>query len=75
MRRLLLLVAGAMVAAACSSDAGPTEPEPMSIPLVTWVSELADMTTDDSEPDTVDDKVGVVTDTDDPAAFDNFLGN
>jgi hypothetical protein len=73
MRTLLLLVAGAMLAAACSSDSGPAQPEPIA--LVTWVGELAGQTADDTQPDTVDDKVGVVTDTDDPAAFDSFLGN
>jgi hypothetical protein len=44
------------------------------ITLVGWVDDLAEQHTNaTSAPDTVEDKVGVIVDTDDPAAFDPLL--
>ena len=49
------------------SDAGFT--------LVNWVNDLTQNHNNETDmPDTVDDKVGIVIDTDDPAAFDPLLG-
>jgi hypothetical protein len=50
-------------------DAGP------SIPLSTWLRAMVDEGGDDGNgmPDTVEDKIGVVKDTDDPSAFDEFV--
>jgi hypothetical protein len=45
------------------------------VPLVSWVGDLAQNhngATD--QPDTVEDKVPIIIDTDDPAAFDPLLG-
>jgi hypothetical protein len=47
---------------------------PAMVPLVAWVTDLAvSYPVDTSTPDTVDDKVSIVTDTSDPAAFDPLL--
>jgi hypothetical protein len=47
---------------------------PMKIALVAWVSDLAvNYAPDTHPPDTVDDKVDIVIDTSDPAAFDGLL--
>src|SRR5262245_53522069 len=44
------------------------------ITLVGWVDDLAEQHTNATDPpDTVEDKVGVIVDTDDPAAFDPLL--
>jgi hypothetical protein len=44
---------------------------PMAVPLTVWVNDLVQNFGPMSPPDTVDDKV--ITDTDDPAAFDTIL--
>jgi hypothetical protein len=44
------------------------------VTLVGWVDDLAEQHTNATDPpDTVEDKVGVIIDTDDPAAFDPLL--
>ena len=44
------------------------------VTLVGWVDDLAEVHTNATDaPDTVEDKVGVIIDTDDPAAFDPLL--
>lgn len=44
------------------------------VTLVGWVDDLVEnQTTATSAPDTVDDKVGIIIDTDDPGAFDPLL--
>lgn len=44
------------------------------IPLVDWVDDLAENHNGDTDqPDTVEDKLAIVIDTDDPAAFDPLL--
>ena len=88
MRRLLLLGCAALFAAACRSemqdpvqggtpDAGmvgdPDAAPTGSIALGSWVEAMTATEGDDAIPDTVDDKVGIVIDTDDPAAFDSFF--
>ena len=52
--------------------AGDTGP---SIPLSDWVHAMVTEGQDDGNgpADTVDDKIGIVKDTDDPAAFDEFV--
>lgn len=69
-----------VLAGACGDDGGgaitPTpmpDAAPAPIQLTEWVTSMTDVTRDDALPDSVDDKVGVVVDTDDPAAFDSFL--
>lgn len=52
-------------------DAGTTEPT-APVPLTVWVDDLVDNhTTDESEPDTVDDKV--ISDDTDESSFDKYL--
>jgi hypothetical protein len=72
MRALRAFILSALFAA-CGKIA--PEPEtttpPPAIPLVAWVTDLANQTTDDAIPDTVEDKN--IADTDDTAAFDAFL--
>jgi hypothetical protein len=47
---------------------------PMKVQLVDWVTDLAvSYAPDTSPPDTVEDKVDIVIDTSDPAAFDPLL--
>jgi len=67
-KKLLLLGAGAVLLVACQVQTAP----PAAIPLLEWVTELAAQTNDQAVPDTVEDKQ--IIDTDDPAAFDRFLG-
>src|SRR5690349_19141002 len=51
-------------------DAGPATVGP--VPLTVWVDDLIDNhTTDDAEPDTVDDKI--ITDDTDESSFDKYL--
>lgn len=86
MRRLLL--AAALALAACSSDGqdpaqngtpdagmtGGADAAPTgTIALTSWVDQMTSMEGDEAIPDTVDDKIGIVIDTDDPAAFDSFF--
>jgi len=61
----------ALFAAACGKSEPETTTPPPAIPLVTWVTDLANQTADDAIPDTVEDKN--IEDTDDPAAFDAFV--
>ncbi len=74
-----VLVLGAAVAlAGCNGGGGGGMTGPgggaMKVPLVDWVSDLAvNYAPDTHPPDTVDDKVDIVIDTDDPAAFDGLL--
>jgi hypothetical protein len=60
---------GAMPPDGGAGEAGPT------IPLSTWVHAMVKEGGEDGTgmADTVDDKIGVVIDTDDPAAFDEFV--
>ena len=51
-------------------DAGPVGG---TIALVDWVTSMTDQTGDEAAPDTVDDKVGILILTEDPAAFDSYL--
>ncbi len=55
-------------------DAGAPDSGP-SIPLQNWVRAMVTEGGDDGNgmADTVDDKIGIVKDTDDPAAFDELL--
>jgi hypothetical protein len=47
---------------------------PVKVPLVDWVTDLAvSYAPDTTPPDTVEDKVDIVIDTSDPAAFDPLL--
>jgi len=47
---------------------------PMKVALVDWVTDLAvSYAPDTTPPDTVEDKVDIVIDTSDPAAFDPLL--
>jgi len=47
---------------------------PVKVPLVDWVTDLAvSYAPDTTPPDTVEDKVDIVIDTGDPAAFDPLL--
>ena len=68
-KKLLLLGAGVLLLVACQVQ---TAPPSAAIPLLEWVTELAAQTNDQAVPDTVEDKQ--IIDTDDPAAFDRFLG-
>jgi hypothetical protein len=54
---------------AAPPDTGAVAPGP-TVPLSAWVDK---MVADEEQPDTVDDKIGVVIDTDDQTAFDKFL--
>jgi hypothetical protein len=54
--------------------AGPDGGGTGGLTLVGWVDDLVSAHTDEtSASDTVEDKVGVITDTSDPAAFDPLL--
>lgn len=74
-----LVVAGACGdsgSALTTPDGGSTptpDAPPSSIALKDWVTSMTDTTSDQALPDDVDSKIGVVVDTDDPAAFDSFL--
>ncbi len=72
----VLGVAAAMAGCNGGGSGATTGPGsgPMKIALVAWVSDLAiNYAPDTHPPDTVDDKVDIVVDTSDPAAFDGLL--
>ena len=84
MRGLRRFVLGISLAvAACGDDGGGVTPQPdamagapdagpSGIPLVIWVDDLVEhRTTDEAEPDTVDDKM--VIDNEDPDLFNHWL--
>jgi hypothetical protein len=81
MRRGFALILVTWLAACGGGDEAPVTPGTPDaggpttnmIPLTEWVTSMTDTTNEEALPDSVDDKVGVVTDTDDPAAFDAFL--
>ena len=75
MNRIKFFVLGAAATAllGCSSASGQSGGT-AGITLVGWVDDLAEQHTNAVDPpDTVEDKVGVIIDTDDPAAFDPLL--
>jgi hypothetical protein len=74
----------AVFIAACGDDPAPIEPTPdanvttpdappTAVQLRDWVGTMTSSSADDAVADTVEDKVGIVVDTDDPAAFDDLL--
>lgn len=73
-----LLLVVALLLTACTGEDSPDEPEPgdgdgtTSVQLRDWVEAMISAG-DDAEPDTVEDKLAIVEDTDDPAAFDHLL--
>ncbi len=76
--RSLSVLGLAAAVASCNGGGGGAMTGPGSgptkIPLVEWVSDLAvNYAPDTHPPDTVDDKVDIVIDTSDPAAFDGLL--
>lgn len=77
LRRTVLAAALALAACGESSEVTPGTPDAGTpangIQLVDWVTSMTDRTTDEAEPDTVDDKPAIVIDTDDPGAFDGFV--
>ncbi|HET6151084.1 MAG TPA: hypothetical protein VFH68_26345 [Polyangia bacterium] len=57
-----------------AGGAGGAGGGPGKVPLVDWVTDLAvSYAPDTTPPDTVEDKVDIVIDTSDPAAFDPLL--
>jgi hypothetical protein len=72
MRRMILLAVFAFAGACGDDKADDTPPVQTGIPLGTWVHALVtERTSDEAEPDTVEDKT--IVDVDDPAAFDAYL--
>jgi hypothetical protein len=77
MRRLLrtALAATMLLHAACSDDSpatpgGTPDANPGgSIALIDWVGSMTADSSDDAVPDTVEDKLGILIDSDDPEAF------
>jgi hypothetical protein len=71
-------LAAALLMAACvggggdGTDGPDPEPNPDGIPLEEWVDAMV-TAGENSLPDTVEDKLGIVIDTDDPHAFDFLL--
>jgi len=59
----LFILAGALVLASCTHDV--TDPSNGKLSVVDWATQLATA----EQPDTIQDKFDIVTDTDDPAAF------
>ncbi|HVR62959.1 MAG TPA: hypothetical protein VMU50_13740 [Polyangia bacterium] len=62
-------------AAGQPGDAGTDTGADAGLTLVNWVNDLTQNHNNEMDmPDTVDDKVGTIIDTDDPTAFDTLLG-
>lgn len=60
----LFMFAGALALAACTHDATPGK-----LSVVDWATEMARA----DQPDTIQDKFDIVTDTDEPTAFDGVI--
>lgn len=83
MRNLLSAALLVSCLAGCGGDEAPVTPggtpdaggpTTSMIPLTEWVTSMTSTTDDETAlPDDVEGKVGVVIDTEDPAAFDSFL--
>jgi hypothetical protein len=72
----LLALAAALFIAACAGEDPPelsmAEADPTPIDLRDWVESMVS-SGEGANPDTVNDKPGIVIDTDDPTAFDEFF--
>lgn len=63
----LFMLASALLLAACADDGD--KPDDGKISVVDWATEMARR----EQPDTIQDKFEIVTDTDDPAAFTGVI--